>query len=163
MSAILMLSACSEHMDMQDSVQQQERINIRGEIVQENVTRASDFGFADGDRIGVFIVNREGGKAGALSLTGNHADNVRYTYSDESGLWTASYDLFWKDENTSIDAYSYYPFNGNLSSVEALPITIRSKQQVEYEGQMITGYEASDFLWAKAENVSPGTTINLKH
>ncbi len=161
--AALFLTGCAEHQDLQDDSTQQKPITIRSEIVQENVTRANDLGFADGDCIGVFIVNREGGEPAVLRQTGNHADNVRYTYDDQSGLWTGSYTLYWKDETTSIDAYSYYPFGGKLPSVEAYPLTIRDKQQKVSEGEKVTGYEASDFLWAKAENVAPGTVVNLKH
>ena len=164
LTTLLLLTGCSEQDVLQSGdVGKQMPIDIRGEIVQENVTRASDLGFADGDRIGVFIVNREDGQPGTLSLTGNHADNVRYTYSDASGLWTSSYDLYWKDGNTSVDAYSYYPFSSTVSSVEAYPVSVRAKQQETADGDVLSGYEASDFLWAKAENVAPGMIISLKH
>jgi len=164
LTTALLLAGCSEHDALlSGDAAKRVPIDIRSEILQENVTRANDLGFADGDRIGVFIVNREEGKPGTLSVKGNYADNVRYTYSDESGLWTASYNLYWKDENTSVDAYSYYPFSGTISSVEAYPFTIRTKQQEVSDGGLLTGYEASDMLWAKAENVAPGTLISLKH
>ena len=148
---------------MQQDTGKRVRIDIRGEVRQEYVTRANDGGFADGDNIGVFIVNRDEGNAVALSAEGNHADNVKFTYDASSGLWTGAYDLYWKDLRTSVDAYSYYPFSSSLSSVDAFPLTIRDKQQGEADGEALSGYEASDFLWAKAENVAPGNTINLKH
>ena len=163
LSTLLLLAGCTEHEALQSNTEKQVRIDIQGEIIQENVTRANDIGFADGDQIGVFIVNREGGDPGTLSLTGNHADNVKYTYNDESGLWLGSYDLYWKDQNTSVDAYSYYPFNSSLSSVETMPFSVSAKQQETADGMTLSGYETSDLLWAKAENVSPGTTISLKH
>lgn len=161
--ALLLTTGCSEHESLQQDTGKRVRIDIRGEIQQEYVTRANDGGFADGDNIGVFIVNRDGGNAVALSAEGNHADNVKFTYDASSGLWTGAYDLYWKDLSTSVDAYSYYPFSSSLSSVEAFPVTIRDKQQGEADGEALSGYEASDFLWAKAENVAPGNTINLKH
>lgn len=163
LSAFLLLVGCTEYSALQNNGEEKVRIDIQGEIQQENVTRANDFGFADGDQIGVFVVNREGGDPAPLKLTGNHADNVWFAYDDETGLWKGSYDLYWKDQNTNVDAYSYYPFNSSLSSVEAYPLTIRHKQQETADGQSFSGYEASDFLWAKTENVSPGTTIRLKH
>ena len=165
LSAILSLAGCSEREFVEDPAGDNARtkIVIRGEVQQEYATRANDGGFADGDNIGVFIVNRDGGNPAVLQLAGNHADNVKFTYDHESGLWTGSYDLYWKDLNTSVDAYSYYPFMSTLSSVEACPVTIRDRQQEVADGQVASGYELSDFLWAKAENVSPGTTINLKH
>ena len=162
-AALLLMAGCSEHESLQQDTGKRVRIDIRGEVLQEYVTRANDGGFADGDNIGVFIVNRDGGNAVALKAEGNHADNVKFTYDAASGLWTGAYDLYWKDLSTSVDAYSYYPFNSSLSSVEAFPVTIREKQQGVADGEVLSGYEASDILWAKAENVAPGNTINLKH
>lgn len=163
LSAFLLVVGCSDRDFMQDNKEGKTKIIIRGEVQQEYVTRANDGGFADGDNIGVFIVNRDGGNPATLQLNGNHADNVRFTYNYESALWTGSYDLYWKDMNTSVDAYSYYPFIGSLSSVDACPVTIHDKQQDVADGQVASGYELSDFLWAKADNVSPGNTISLKH
>ena len=163
LAAVLLLAGCSEHESLQQDTGKRVRIDIRGEVQQEYVTRANDGGFADGDNIGVFIVNRDGGNAVAMKAEGNHADNVKFTYDAASGVWTGAYDLYWKDLSTSVDAYSYYPFSSSLSSVEAFPVTIREKQQGEADGEVLSGYEASDFLWAKAENVAPGNTVNLKH
>ena len=162
LSAFLLVVGCSDRDFLQDN-KEKTKIIIRGEVQQEYATRANDGGFADGDNIGVFIVNRDGGNPATLQLNGNHADNVKFTYDYESALWTGSYDLYWKDLNTSVDAYSYYPFIGSLSSVDACPVTIHEKQQEVADGKVASGYELSDFLWAKAENVSPGTTISLKH
>lgn len=163
LAAVLLLAGCSEHESLQQDTGKRVRIDIRGEVQQEYVTRANDGGFADGDNIGVFIVNRDGGNAVALKAEGNHADNVKFTYDAASGLWTGAYDLYWKDLSTSVDAYSYYPFNSSLSSVEAFSVAIREKQQSVADGEVLSGYEASDILWAKAENVAPGNTIHLKH
>lgn len=163
MAAVLLLAGCSEQESLQQDTGKRVRIDIRGEVQQEYVTRANDGGFADGDNIGVFIVDRDGGNAVALKAEGNHADNVKFTYDAGSGLWTGAYDLYWKDLSTSVDAYSYYPFSSSLSSVEVFPVTIREKQQVVADGGALSGYEASDFLWAKAEDVAPGNTIHLKH
>ena len=161
--ALLLMTGCSENDSLQQETGKRVRMDIRGEVQQEYVTRANDGGFADGDNIGVFIVNRDGGNAVALKAEGNHADNVKFTYDVASGLWTGAYDLYWKDLSTSVDAYSYYPFSSSLSSVKAFPVTIREKQQGDADGEVLSGYEASDILWAKAENVAPGNTINLKH
>ena len=56
-----------------------EPLNLQAEINQQNVTRVNDNGFADGDHIGVFVTNYQNGVASELALTGNHADNVRFT------------------------------------------------------------------------------------
>ena len=139
-------------------------VEIGAEISQQYITRASDGGFADGDQIGVFIVNRNNGESPTLKPTGNHADNVCYTYNEADHKWTGSYQLYWKDKNTPVDAYGYYPFDASLESTQAYPYSVQRNQRDQLTtGRKLSGYEQSDFLWAKAENVSPGTPIHLKH
>lgn len=142
-------------------------IQLQAEIVQKNVSRVNDNGFTDGDEIGVFIVNYKDGVSQPLQATGNHADNVRFTYHGESASWSGSYQLFWKDKETWADAYGYYPFDASLLQVEDYPFVVqRNQREVLKEGNMsgYAGYEASDFLWAKAEAVQPTeATITLQH
>lgn len=139
-------------------------ITLSAGIVQQYDTRASDNGFADGDRIGVFVVNYKDGKSQQLELQGNHADNVMFTYSQEDDKWTGAYQLYWKDKSTPVDAYGYYPFDNELSSVTAYPFNVHCNQRNEVGNSSITGYQASDFLWAKAEGVVPtAAPLLLRH
>lgn len=141
-----------------------EPMNLQAEINQQYVTRVNDNGFADGDHIGVFVTNYSNGEAPALALTGNHADNVRFTYDHASGTWTGATQLYWKDKVTPIDAYGYYPFDEELSSVTAYPFTVQRNQRDQVEGETMYGYEASDFLWAKTEGVVPtAAAVTLRH
>lgn len=141
-----------------------EPMNLQAEINQQYVTRVNDNGFADGDHIGVFVTNYSNGEATALKVTGNHADNVRFTYDHESGTWTGATQLYWKDKITPIDAYGYYPFDDELSSVTAYPFTVQRNQRDQVQGETMYGYEASDFLWAKAEGIVPtAAAVNLRH
>ena len=156
---------CGCHEDITDGngIQGVDPVILTADIYQQYVTRASDGGFAGDDQIGVFVVNYENGEPQPLKANGNYADNVRFTYSANDGKWTGSYQLYWKDKNTHADAYGYYPFDADLSSVEAYPFTIQTNQSATVQDKTITGYEASDFLWAKAEYVAAGTPIYLKH
>ncbi len=141
-----------------------EPMNLQAEINQQNVTRVNDNGFADGDHIGVFVTNYQNGVASELALTGNHADNVRFTYDHASGKWTGATQLYWKDKVTPIDAYGYYPFDEELSSVTAYPFIVQRNQRDQVQGETMYGYEASDFLWAKAEGIVPtDAAVNLRH
>lgn len=170
----LVLAACAD----QDLVQQEtgsgEAIELRAEISQQYTTRANDGGFADGDQIGVYIVNykvspdpSQGGEMlpDALKPTGNHADNVRFTYDEATGKWTGSYQIYWKDKTTPIDAYGYYPFDAELSSALAYPFSVQQNQRDPMKtGRKLSGYEQSDFLWAKKEGVLPTAgVITLQH
>lgn len=139
-------------------------INFSAGVVQQYDTRAGDNGFADGDKIGVFVVNYKDGKSQPLSLKGNHADNVMFTYSQDNDKWTGAYQLYWKDKSTPVDAYGYHPFDNELSSVTAYPFNVHRNQRDEVGGNSITGYQASDFLWAKAEGVIPtAAPLILQH
>lgn len=139
-------------------------INFSAGVVQQYDTRASDNGFADGDKIGVFVVNYKDGKSQSLALRGNHADNVMFTYSGDDDKWTGAYQLYWKDKSTPVDAYGYHPFDNELSSVTAYPFNVHRNQRDEVGNSSITGYQASDFLWAKADGVVPTSApLVLKH
>ncbi len=162
-ASIALLSACTDNL-MNDVIHSNRTLDLQATIQQDNVTRANDNGFADGDQIGVFVVNYDNGAAPVLQLTGNHADNVRFTYDDKNYKWTGSYQLYWKDEQTPVDVYGYYPFISQLSSIAEQPFSIERNQRDIPKGETMSGYEKSDFLWAKAENIVPtDAAIILKH
>ena len=160
----LLFAACHENI-VTDGVNTGDAIELWAEVQQEYVTRASDGGFAGGDEIGVYIVNYKNGQPQTLQPTGNHADNVRFTYSESTGKWTGSYQLYWKDKQTPIDAYGYYPFDAEMNSTQAYPFSVQKNQRDKMKtGRQLSGYEQSDFLWAKKENVVPSSAlITLQH
>ena len=50
------------------------------------ITKATDTGFDTNDKCGLYVVNRGSDNASnTLKATGNHVDNMRFTYS---GTWT---------------------------------------------------------------------------
>ena len=55
-------------------------------------SRATETSFEAGDQVGLFVVNYNGTSAGVLQNSGNHADNVKFTYS--SG-WTPEREIYW--------------------------------------------------------------------
>jgi len=161
----LAFAACADQELVQQEQDSGEAMELRAEISQQYTTRANDGGFADGDQIGVFIVNYQNDQAQPLQPTGNHADNVRFTYNETTGKWTGSYQLYWKDKKTPIDAYGYYPFDAELNSTLAYPFSVQQNQRDNLKtGRHLSGYEASDFLWAKKEGVIPTAgAITLSH
>ncbi len=104
-------------------------------------SRATDYGFETNDRIGLYVVNRPG----SLANTGNHVDNMRFTYS---GSWTPDSQIFWADEETHADFYLYYPYAA-VKSVSAHQFDVRPDQSAEAD------YKASDMLVGKAIDVAP--------
>ena len=130
-------------------------ITLSGEIAQIYQTRANDSGFADKDRIGVYIVDYAGASAGALKSDGNRADNVRFTFDEGAYKWTPDHDIYWKDKETHIDVYGYYPYSSTVENVNEYAFEVRKDQNSETLNGSMGGYEASDFLWGKAEDAAP--------
>lgn len=129
-------------------------ISLSAEINQVAVTRVNDNGFCNGDVMGVYIVDYNGETPGTLLTKGNRADNLRHTYDEANSKWNSAYDVYWKDDKTSIDIYGYYPFS-SPEDVNNYSFTIQDNQNKAAEGENLGGYEASDFLWGKVEKVAP--------
>ena len=143
-------------------VEEKVPISMKGDINQLAVTRASDNGFASGDQVGIWAVNYAGEDTpGTLTLKDNQATNVRFTF-DGSSTWTPDYDIYYKDKNTKVDIYGIYPYTSAISSIEAQPFEVQEDQSTISAHGAMGGYEASDFLWAKREAVTPSpSTVQL--
>jgi hypothetical protein len=147
-----------EHMQGNND-EQRTPINLCGEIQQQNVSRVNDSGFATGDQVGIYVVNYVNDVASTLGVAGNHADNVCFTYDEETGTMTGATQLYWKDDVTPADFYGYYPFDDHIKSVVAYPFAVQRNQRDQVSGGSLYGYEASDFLWTKAEGITPTTKV----
>ncbi len=143
------------------------RISLQGSIEQINLSRANDMGFADGDRIGVYVVDfNEDGTPGTLDSEDGNAVNVRFTYNQTYNEWQGDRQLYFKDDKTSADFYGYYPFSEHPGDVTKMPFTVADNQATEATSRDLSGYEASDFLWAMTSGVSPSTplvNLNFTH
>ena len=162
----LLLAGCSVHeMEVSEVPGQGEAIRISGGIQQEYVTRASDSGFADGDEIGIYVVDYDGSTPGELKVNGNRASNLRFTFNESAWFWTPDHEIYYRDKTTHIDVYGYYPYS-SPSSIEAFEFEVQKNQADEGGNGKMGGYEASDFLWGKAADVAPSDrtiTVNFKH
>ena len=129
------------------------QIHISGSIAQTYTTRVDDGGFCDGDQIGLYGVNYTDKNAtqGILLDSGNQVDNARYTSNEELATWESSSAVYYKDAETNIDLYAYYPY-AHPESVNNYLFEVERDQSGETE---IDGFAQSDFLWGKVENVAP--------
>lgn len=159
MVVAMLLGACSDDMfDAGSLLHGDDRIQLSGDIDQLAVTRVNDNGFCNGDVMGVYIVDYDGGTPGTLKASGNRGDNVRHTFDEPNYKWNSAYDLYWKDKHTHIDVYGYYPF-ANPESVDSYPFEVKRDQSKPSENGEMGGYEASDFLWGKVADVAPTTSV----
>ena len=156
--AVTLLSACTAEVDLQspswENTDGPITVELFNEISQVAVTRVNDEGFCDGDAVGIYVVNYENGAPGQLLVEGNQGDNVRYTYDEANMKWVPESPVYFKDKKTPVDIYGYYPY-GVPESVKAYSFEVQKDQSTEAANGQLGGYEASDFLWGKAENIAP--------
>lgn len=158
-AAVTLLAGCAD--DAFDRLGQEgseELISLAAQIDQLTVSRANDDGFADGDVMGVYVVDYEGTQPGTLLSRGNHGDNVRHTFNEETFSWKSAYDLYWKDKRTRIDIYGYYPA-GNPDDVNNYRFSVKTRQDRAAHQGVMGDYEASDFLWGKVGGVEPTANV----
>lgn len=150
-----MLTGCLSEPDFEPVVEGGIPINLEGGINQV-ATKVTAEGFETGDALGLYAVNYENGNQtpGTLLAEGNQADHVKYIFSYENWQWTPVKKVYYKDINTNVDLYVFYP-HAEPESVEAYNFEVKKDQSTPRVQNNMGGYEASDFLWAKAENIAP--------
>ena len=142
-------------------------LNIDGSINQIQ-TKVNAAGFVDKDALGLFAVNysEENTVAGTLADNGNQADNVKYVFDEAANKWTPTKKVYYKNVNTNVDLYLYYPHQSSVTEVNAANFEVQKDQSSAATASSLSGYEASDFLWGKAVNITPSenkVAVQLSH
>lgn len=142
-------------------------LQIDGAISQIQ-TRATAEGFVDKDAVGLFAVNytEDNTMAGELLLSGNQADNVKYVFDESNHKWTPVKPVYYKNINTNVDLYLYYPHRAEINDIEEATFEVQKDQSAAASVSSLSGYEASDWLWGKAGNITPSESrvrIPLSH
>lgn len=137
---VLCAFSCAKNGDVNES--SVIRFNIG---MQTKVTGTS---FDSGDAISLWAVEQAGVEKVPLQIGGNYFNNERINFNGT--LWAASRTLYWSDY--ACDFYAVYPYLPGITSVEEQPITVAVDQSTARVGSTLGGYEASDYLWASAEN-----------
>lgn len=162
--APLLLGACSsggggvvDEPDVPDTPSPVEKLPIRITTVV-NPTRATDYAFEAGDKIGLYVVNRKAdGTASDLQAKGNYVDNMRFTYN---GTWAPDSPVYWLDDKTHADFYLYYPYTATISDVKAMPFSVKADQSTE------AAYKGGDLLIGSAKDIAPteaAVSITARH
>ena len=158
------LLACSSGaengVDDEPTPPQPEKPTVRIPIgISTYITRVTETAFESGDRIGLYVVNRnDDGSHNDLKPSGNYVDNLRYTYSYNT--WTPDETVYWKDDKTCADFYLYYPYQAG--HVNENPVVFK----VEADQSNVNSYKNSDVIIGSTLNVAPSQTtvyIASKH
>lgn len=136
----LALTACQEGNITPDIATNGEMsFNVLGPGTQTKVTGNA---FDALDEIGLYVTDYvDNTTPMPLQISGNRANNLTVTFDGSS--WAPEKTIYWGSGKS--DVYAYYPYM-SISDVESQYFEVAADQTGE-------GYEASDFLWAKAEGV----------
>ena len=148
--AALIISSCAKDNSYLESGQMQFK-------AEYPATKATSTNFENGDAMGVFVTKYENDKPLPLQISGNYANNVKSTYNGTK--WTNSPAIYW--EEGKFDIYAFYPYR-ELASVDEQLFSIALDQSTPETDNSLSGYESSDFLWAKSSGISKMDVVPLK-
>ena len=140
-------------------------------------TRATATAFESGDAVSLYAVQWVGGVQYPLQIGGNYLNNEKITFDGTD--WNPERTLYWADTpcdfyalypyqasitsiertpfalaadwaDTPCDFYALYPYQASITSIERTPFALAADQNADSGA----GYEASDLLFAYAENVA---------
>lgn len=121
-------------------------------------TKVTAENFEAGDAVSLWAVEYTSEEAPELQIGGNYFNNETLNYDGTS--WAADRTLYWSDN--ACDFYAVYP-SISPTSVESYLFEIAADQNSAETEDALSGYEASDLLFAKAEAVSrEDGTVSLK-
>ena len=156
--SIMIFAACSSDNDVStEAPKSAKETPMTFDVIHPSQTKATATEFENGDKIGVYIAKTDM----PLEIGGNTLNNEQLTLT--SGTCTPNHNLFW-DEGT-YNAYAYYPYM-DVTSIEDQPVSVATDQSSPETDGKLSGYEASDLLYAKTSNVAASTspvTLNFKH
>ena len=148
MAAVAAMISCSDNVENVPTTPETEKLPIN---ISTTLTRATDLAYETGDKVGIFVVN----EPNALATSGNHVDNMGFTYSSK---WTPDTPIYWLDQTTKADFYCYYPYAESANTAAHTFATKANQSQ-------LADYKASEFLWGTTKGVTPteeavGITVN---
>ncbi len=150
----LLLVACQNETPVESTHRAEFKLTLAGEIDQLYLSRVNDNGFADGDVMGVYVVDYVSQQPGKLKASSNRGTNVKHTFDEPNFKWNSSYDIYFRDDKTPVDIYGYYPYSANNpEDPENYAFQVQHDQQIAAHDGLLSGYERSDFLWGKVAKV----------
>lgn len=150
-----LLAGCAERDLITPGMGTDGHIPIQLSAAYPTATRASDAGFEDGDRMGVYVMDYNGSSQESMTTDGIHASNVLFQFDGTDNTWAGSTPIYWTTNLTPADIVGYYPFISSVEDPTAIPFSISRRQDETGTDARLGGYEASDFLWAKAVKAMP--------
>ena len=118
-----------------------------------NNTRASSTSFEIGDKMGIYAVEYTGDEVAKLQVAGNYINNEPMVYDGKE--WRGERALYWPKSHC--DFYAIYPYQ-QPKTVSQYIFHLPLNQNSPETEDTLSGYEAADLMWAKAEKIKPPYT-----
>lgn len=148
---LLTMTACNDGLEEVNGLSDKDVMAF--EVLHpDNQSRVTETGFETNDCVGLYLTTKDT----PLELSGNYVNNTQLTYTGSS--WTSAKPIYWNKGN--YDIYAYFPYVSSLSSVDDMPLSVSTEQNVD------ANYVASDFLWAGKKNVEASdgkVTLQFEH
>ena len=147
----LALTACQEGNITPDiAISDEMSFNV---LAPGAVTKVTGNAFDALDQIGLYATDYvDATTPMPLQISGNRANNLAVTF--DGAAWTPSQTIYWGAGMS--DVYAYYPYIEQVQDVQSQYFAVATDQTGD-------GYEASDFLWAKAEGAKQSDgAVNLQ-
>ena len=126
-----------------------------------NSTRATLTEFEAGDVMSLYAVEYSGDAVANIQSAGNYLNNEALTFNGSE--WLSERTLYWSE--SPCDFYAFYPYRANGPMSNVLFEVATNQNSAESE-EALSGYEASDLMWAKAERVARedgAVQLSFKH
>lgn len=144
---MLLTIGCSKSNDPKDN-EESLKIEIKGII--DPLSKATETGFEDNDKIGVFVSDNQSDESIGL-IQDSRVSNVMHTFVSTGSMFTPSTPIFWNGATKKSTIWGFYPYSDTLSVKNTLRFWIKPDQQ------NIKDYNASDLMLAQASGVLPTT------
>ena len=112
-------------------------------------SRATLTKFEQGDKMSLYAVEYSGEEVAELQTYGNYLNNEPMVYNGAE--WRSERTLYWAQSHC--DFYGIYPYQ-ELGAMSDYLFELPIDQSTPETADAISGYEAADIMWAKAEKVS---------
>lgn len=140
--AMLAMNSCEKENEMNTGEQKGTPVEFEMGInsITKTVTEDNSYAttFAEGDSVGIFVFDG----------TSTIVTNAQYKLQD--GKWVAQGSPIYAESGKTYSYYAYYPYNVEATNIESISLSVATDQT--------KGYNSSDALIAKTENVAGETT-----
>ncbi len=157
-------NGCSDNIQYSDS--NVSRLPITLSAAYPSVTRASDAGFEDGDKLGLYVLDYLEGSLQNINDADLHASNVRFDFHAADNSWAGVTDVYWKNGSTPADIIGYYPYVSGIVDPKEMSFSVSNHQDAIATDLSLGGYESSDLLWGAAIKQMPSAgkvQLTLNH